>query len=116
MVDENADQFGNQRPVVIGAIILAALLAAGLWYFFVFRPADTPEPAVETATPTPVASESPLAPVAAPEVNTAPTSAPAAAGSTHVVPTAPTGIGEGAFLAAALAMMAGWRGLWRRLF
>jgi hypothetical protein len=30
----------NQRVPVVVAVILAALTAAGLWYFFVFRPAD----------------------------------------------------------------------------
>lgn len=40
--------FNNQRPAIIVAVILAALTAAGLWYFFVFRSGDLPETAQET--------------------------------------------------------------------
>lgn len=55
-----ADETFNQRPAVIGAVIFAALTALGLWYFLVFRPADsvltpteTPLSEITTATPTP---------------------------------------------------------------
>lgn len=45
--------FNNQRPAIIAAVLLAALLAAGLWYFFVFRSADLPQVVEETPTATP---------------------------------------------------------------
>lgn len=40
----------NSRSVIIGAIVLAALVAGGLWYAFVFRGADNSEFATNSPT------------------------------------------------------------------
>jgi hypothetical protein len=116
MVDEMDS--GNQRPVVIGAIILAALMAAALWYFLVFRPNRTStEIVTETMSPTP--SEVPAgdtAQVGNVDPSTVPTTALTTPVTpvTHIEPTAPTGPAETTAVAAVLAMMAGLRGAWRR--
>lgn len=96
MAQETTD---NQRPVVIAAVILAALTAAGLWYFFVFRQEDV----MEVATSTPDAAVAVAEAPAATPFNATPTSAPSASA---VPPSAETGVTEiviGGALAALIA-------------
>lgn len=101
----------NQRVAVIVAVILAALTAAGLWYFFVFRAADTGEFVVETPI---VVGESPTHAPAVVGITDAPpgpiVQAPEAA-PVNVPPTATTGPGMIVLLASATATMAGLLGL-----
>ncbi len=105
-----AEEYNDQRPVVIAAIVVAALVAIGLWYFFVFRTPETPEFVVET--PTPLAEEqnetsAPLSPTDTPlsaEMTPNPVVAP-------IEPTAPTGPAETTLILSLIITAAGLLGL-----
>lgn len=83
------EAFNDQRPAVVVAVILAALTAAGLWYFFVFRTNELPEAVQASPTITPVAAGADLITVdrLAPQISITPISTAAI----YVEPTAGTG-------------------------
>lgn len=104
----------NQRPTVIAAVVLAALTAAGLWYFFVFRPADVTE---EVVTETPLITNEGVAMVDEPGAVTAPvTESPTPYPTPYPMPavqtTAATGPASITLLAALTAVTAGLPGWW----
>lgn len=96
MAQETAD---NQRPVVIAAVILAALTAAGLWYFFVFRQEDKMEVAMPTSDAVTELAEGPAARLSEATPTPAPSVSP-------VPPSAETGVSEFVIGSALVALFA----------
>lgn len=128
-MDEDV-QNNDQRRVIIAAIALAAIVAAGLWYFVVIRPAnDTlPEDAGLAPDESPVAfaTNSAMPPVT---TDTTPTPLPSVAPSMEETtpppsptptptlmptsPSAPTGVGTWVLAGAFAATLGGLIGLRR---
>ena len=49
----------NQKSIVIGAVVLAVLVAAVMWYVLIVRPSTQQQLAKKDSTPTPTATVSP---------------------------------------------------------